>query len=68
MQTESEKHGKDRKTHAPLVPQREIQSNAQAVALFVPMALKYMARHLTVGSYIRLRRFVLRRLGRVYYV
>lgn len=68
MQTESAKHAKDRKSHAPLVPQQEIRSSAQAVALFVPMAIKYLARHLTVGSYIRLRRVVLRRLGRVFYV
>lgn len=51
-----------------MIPQQEIQSNFQAVCLFVPMAIKYLARHLTIGSYIRIRRIVLRKLNRAYYV
>ena len=59
---------KGAKSHPPLLPQKEIRSYGQAVALFVPMAIVYVARHLTVGTYIRLRRIVLRKRGRVYYV
>ena len=55
-------------SHPPLVPQQEIQSNFQALTLFVPMVIKYIARHLTVGGYIRLRRIVLKKLDRVYYL
>jgi hypothetical protein len=58
----------DQKSHTPMIPQQEIQSNFQAVCLFVPMAIKYLARHLTIGSYIRIRRIVLRKLNRAYYV
>jgi hypothetical protein len=58
----------EQRSHSPVLPQQEIQSNYQALTLFIPQAIKYLARHLTVGSYIRLRRFVLRRLGRVYFV
>jgi hypothetical protein len=68
MNQTSEKMPQDRKNHTPLVPQQEIQSHFQAITLFVPMALKYLARHLTIGSYIRIRRIVLRQFKRVYYV
>jgi hypothetical protein len=68
MRNENGNPQKGRKSHTPLVPQQEIQSSFQALTLFVPLAVKYLARHLTIGSYIRLRRIVLRRLGRVYYV
>ncbi len=68
MKLESGNPQKGRKIHAPLLPQQEIQSNFQAVNLFVPLLIKYLARHLTIGSYIRLRRIALRRLGRVYYL
>jgi hypothetical protein len=61
-------HQKGTKSHPPLLPQKEIQSNFQALTLFVPMAIIYVARHLTIGTYIRLRRIALRKLGRVYYV
>jgi hypothetical protein len=62
---ETPKYGK---SHSPILPQQEIQSNFHALRLFIPQFLKYLARHLTVGSYIRVRRFILRRLGRTYYV
>jgi len=68
MKSKAEKNLEVRKSHTPLIPQQEIQSNLQAVSLFVPMAIKYLARHLTVGSIIRMRRIVFRRFGRVYYV
>lgn len=55
-------------THTPLLPQVEVTSNMQAVALFLPMATKYLARHLTVGALIRLRRSWLRRIGGTYYL
>ena len=61
-------HQKGTRSHPPLLPQKEIQSYFQALTLFVPMVIIYVARHLTVGSYIRLRRIVLRKRGRVYYV
>jgi hypothetical protein len=57
-----------KETHAPLVPQEEIRSNLHALTLFILMLLKYLVRHLTIGAYIRVRRKVLRKLGRVYYV
>jgi len=57
-----------RKSHPPLLPQREINSDFQALITFIPMVIVYLARHLTVGSYIRLRRIALRRLGKNYYV
>jgi hypothetical protein len=56
------------KSHPPLLPQKEIRSNFQALVLFVPLAIRYLARHLTVGGFIRLRRMALRRFGRVYYM
>ena len=59
---------KGRNSHTPLLPQQEIQSNFQALTLFVPLLIKYIARHLTIGTYIRLRRIALRRLGRIYYL
>jgi len=68
MSKESGNPRKSQKSHTPLLPKKEIHSNFQALTLFVPMAIIYFARHLTVGSYIRLRRIALRRLGRVYYV
>ena len=68
MSNETGNPKKGRNSHAPLVPQQEIQSNFQALTLFVPMVIKYIARHLIIGSYIRLRRIALRRLGRVYYL
>ena len=58
----------EHKSHSPVLPQKEVQSNFQALTLFIPQAIVYLARHLTVGSYIRLRRFVFRRLGRIYYL
>ena len=68
MSKETANPRKSQKFHAPLMPQQEIQSNFQAVNLFVPLLIKYIARHLTIGSYIRLRRIALRRLGRIYYL
>ena len=68
MSNESENPQIGKKSHSPLVPQQEIQSNIKALNLYVPLVIKYIARHLTIGSYIRLRRIVLRRFGRVYYV
>ena len=68
MRNESENPQIGKKSHSPLVPQQEIQSNFQALTLFVPLVIKYIARHLTIGSYIRLRRIALRRFGRVYYL
>ena len=59
---------KGEKTHTPILPRQEIRSNRQALALFIPAATRYLARHLTIGSVIRLRRGILRRLGRTYYV
>jgi len=60
-------HGPDR-IHAPLLPQVEVNSNFQALSLFIPMAIKYLVRHLTVGTFIRLRRSWLKRVGGVYYL
>ena len=68
MSKESGNIRKGQKSHTPLLPKKEIHSDFQALTLFVPLAILYLFRHLTVGSYIRLRRIVLRRLGRVYYV
>jgi len=68
MNQESGNLQKKQKSHAPVLPQKEIQSDFEALKLFVPQAIVYLARHLTVGSYIRLRRIALRRLGRIYYL
>lgn len=68
MEQQSRPLEKCRGIHSPVLPQEEIQSNFQALIIFVPLAIKYLARHFTIGSYIRLRRFVLRRLGRVYFL
>jgi hypothetical protein len=68
MNNEAQQKVKSAKSHSPLLPQQEVQSNFEAVRLFVPLVLKYLARHLTVGTYIRIRRIILRRLGRTYYV
>ena len=68
MNKAPEKPQQGRMSHTPLSPQQEIQLNFHAIKLFAPMAIKYLARHLTVGSYIRLRRMVLRRFERIFYV
>ena len=68
MPNESGKPQPGLKSHPPLLPQKEIQSTFEALTLFVPMMIIYLARHLTVGSYIRLRRIFLRKTGRKYYV
>jgi hypothetical protein len=68
MSEESGNPGTNRKSHPPLLPQKEIHSTFQALTLFVPLAIIYLARHLTVGSVIRLRRIAFRRSGRIYYL
>jgi hypothetical protein len=68
MSKESESPKLGQKSHPPLLPQKESQSTFEALILFVPMVIIYLARHLTVGSYIRLRRMILRKTGRTYYV
>ncbi|MFT5134782.1 MAG: hypothetical protein ACI9SC_003264 [Gammaproteobacteria bacterium] len=68
MTKKSDTQSKEAKTHTPLLPKEEVKSNFHALILFIPMLVKYLARHLTVGSYIRIRRIILRRLGRTYYV
>ena len=68
MSKDPEVANKTAKSHSPLLPQQEVQSNFEALTLFIPLVIKYLARHLTVGSYIRVRRIILRRLGRTYYV
>ena len=68
MNKELQKETKAAKSHSPLLPTQEVQSNFQALTLFIPLVIKYLARHLTIGSYIRIRRIILRRLGRTYYV
>jgi hypothetical protein len=68
MSNESGNSPEKSTSHTPLLPQQEIQSDFQAWCLFIPLVIKYLARHLTVGSYIRFRRVILRRLGRTYYV
>jgi len=55
-------------SHFPAQPHPTSQSALVAMLRFIPLTVVYLLRHLTVGSGIRLRRFVLRRLGRTYYV
>lgn len=62
------KPGGDGRIHTPLLPQAEIESNVQALLIFIPMAIKYLVRHLTVGTFIRLRRNWLKRVGGTYYL
>ncbi len=68
MTNDPKQVAKTGKSHAPLLPQQEVQSNFQALTLFIPLVIKYLARHLTVGTYIRIRRIIFKRRGQTYYV
>jgi hypothetical protein len=55
-------------SHFPAQPRATSQSVLVAMLRFIPLTVIYLLRHLTIGSGIRLRRFIFRRLGRSYYV
>jgi hypothetical protein len=55
-------------THLPVIGVGEAASTWQALLAFLPAAAAYAWRHLTVGTWVRLRRAWLRRRSRVWYL
>ena len=56
------------KTHTPVLPREEIKSNIQALSLFIPVAIKYIIRHVIIGTCFRIRRRYLKIVGRTFYL
>ncbi len=55
-------------TQQPILPQFEDDSLWHRLRHFIPLALAYSVRHLTVGTVIRLRRRYLKWRGEKYYI
>ena len=55
-------------THRPILPQVENDSFWRRLWHFIPPAFAYSVRHLTIGTWIRLRRRYLKWRGEKYYI
>lgn len=55
-------------THRPILPQVENDSFWSRLWHFLPPALAYSFRHLTIGTWIRMRRRYLKWRGEKYYI
>lgn len=57
-----------RHTHQPVIALAEERSQLQAFLHFLGPALIYSIRHLTIGTWIRLRRSYLRRRREIWWI
>lgn len=57
-----------RSIHQPILPQGEVCSPWEGLLRFVPLAVMYSLRHLTLGTWVRFRRRVVRWRGRKHYL